>query len=167
MLWRTARKPRLGALVVRTAVLPLSTLSLTAQTLRSVATHLHRAMTPSDLAVRLKQSTIPLYLRSRRPVFNISSYSASTVSNCIRTLAQLHTLLSCDAGSRSSSCGAAVSPFSFAYLVLDKELDTLDGSGGSLRDGGSDTTHQEVNHEARHPHKLRELAVVHRGEAQG
>lgn len=27
------------------------------------------------------------------------------------------------------------------YLVLDKKLDTLDGSGGSLRDGGGDTTH--------------------------
>ena len=26
-------------------------------------------------------------------------------------------------------------------LVLDKELDTLDGSGGSLGDGGRDTTH--------------------------
>jgi hypothetical protein len=26
-------------------------------------------------------------------------------------------------------------------LVLDEELDTLDGSGGSLRDGGGDTTH--------------------------
>jgi hypothetical protein len=27
------------------------------------------------------------------------------------------------------------------YLVLDEELDTLDGSGGGLRDGGGDTTH--------------------------
>jgi hypothetical protein len=27
------------------------------------------------------------------------------------------------------------------YLVLDEELDTLDGSGGSLRDGGGNTTH--------------------------
>lgn len=27
------------------------------------------------------------------------------------------------------------------YLVLDEELDTLDGGGGSLRDGGGDTTH--------------------------
>jgi hypothetical protein len=26
-------------------------------------------------------------------------------------------------------------------LVLDEELDTLDGSGGSLGDGGGDTTH--------------------------
>lgn len=26
-------------------------------------------------------------------------------------------------------------------LVLDEELDTLDGSGGSLGDGGRDTTH--------------------------
>lgn len=26
-------------------------------------------------------------------------------------------------------------------LVLDEKLDTLDGSGGSLRDGGGDTTH--------------------------
>lgn len=26
-------------------------------------------------------------------------------------------------------------------LVLDEELDTLDGSGSSLRDGGGDTTH--------------------------
>jgi hypothetical protein len=29
----------------------------------------------------------------------------------------------------------------FAYLVLDEELDTLDGSGSGLRDGGGDTTH--------------------------
>lgn len=28
-----------------------------------------------------------------------------------------------------------------AYLVLDEELDTLDGGGGGLRDGGRDTTH--------------------------
>lgn len=27
------------------------------------------------------------------------------------------------------------------YLVLDEELDTLDGSGGGLGDGGRDTTH--------------------------
>jgi hypothetical protein len=28
-----------------------------------------------------------------------------------------------------------------AYLVLDEELDTLDGSGSGLGDGGGDTTH--------------------------
>lgn len=28
-----------------------------------------------------------------------------------------------------------------AYLVLDEELDTLDGGGSGLRDGGGDTTH--------------------------
>jgi hypothetical protein len=27
------------------------------------------------------------------------------------------------------------------YLVLDQELDTLDGSSGSLGDGSRDTTH--------------------------
>jgi hypothetical protein len=27
------------------------------------------------------------------------------------------------------------------YLVLDEELDTLDGSGSGLRDSGGDTTH--------------------------
>lgn len=27
------------------------------------------------------------------------------------------------------------------YLVLDEELDTLNGSGGGLGDGGRDTTH--------------------------
>lgn len=27
------------------------------------------------------------------------------------------------------------------YLVLDEKLDTLDGSGSGLRDGGGDTTH--------------------------
>jgi hypothetical protein len=27
------------------------------------------------------------------------------------------------------------------YLVLDEELDTLDGGGGGLRDSGRDTTH--------------------------
>jgi hypothetical protein len=27
------------------------------------------------------------------------------------------------------------------YLVLDEELDTLDGCGSGLRDGGGDTTH--------------------------
>lgn len=35
-----------------------------------------------------------------------------------------------------------------AYLVLDEELDTLDGGSSSLRDGGGDTTHQEVDNEA-------------------
>lgn len=30
-----------------------------------------------------------------------------------------------------------------AYLVLDEKLDTLDGSGSGLRDGGGDTTHCE------------------------
>jgi len=39
-------------------------------------------------------------------------------------------------------------------LVLDQELDTLDGSGSSLRDGGGDTTHQEVRHEGRHAQDL-------------
>lgn len=38
-------------------------------------------------------------------------------------------------------------PLNFTYLVLDQELDTLDGGGGSLRDGGGDTTHQEVGQE--------------------
>lgn len=33
------------------------------------------------------------------------------------------------------------------YLVLDEELDTLNGSGSGLRDGGGDTTHQEIRHE--------------------
>lgn len=33
-------------------------------------------------------------------------------------------------------------------LVLDEELDTLDGSGSGLRDGGGNTTHQEVDNEA-------------------
>jgi sarcosine oxidase delta subunit len=28
-----------------------------------------------------------------------------------------------------------------AYLVLDEKLDTLDGSGSGLRDGGGNTTH--------------------------
>lgn len=28
-------------------------------------------------------------------------------------------------------------------LVLDEKLDTLDGSGSSLRDGGGNTTHWE------------------------
>jgi len=28
-----------------------------------------------------------------------------------------------------------------AYLVLDEELDALNGSGGGLRDGGRDTAH--------------------------
>lgn len=27
------------------------------------------------------------------------------------------------------------------YLVLDEELNTLDGGGSGLRDGGGDTTH--------------------------
>lgn len=27
------------------------------------------------------------------------------------------------------------------YLILDQELDTLNGSSGGLRDGGRDTTH--------------------------
>jgi hypothetical protein len=29
----------------------------------------------------------------------------------------------------------------FTYLVLDEELNTLDGGGSGLRDGGGDTTH--------------------------
>jgi hypothetical protein len=28
-----------------------------------------------------------------------------------------------------------------SYLVLDQKLDTLNGSGGGLRDGGGNTTH--------------------------
>jgi hypothetical protein len=28
-----------------------------------------------------------------------------------------------------------------AYLILDQELDTLNGGGGSFRNSGSDTTH--------------------------
>lgn len=31
------------------------------------------------------------------------------------------------------------------YLVLDEELDTLDRSGGSLRDGSGNTTHCGLN----------------------
>ena len=34
-----------------------------------------------------------------------------------------------------------------AYLVLDKKLDALNWSGGSLGDGGGDTSHKEINHE--------------------
>lgn len=34
-----------------------------------------------------------------------------------------------------------------AYLVLDKKLDTLNWSSGSLGDGGGDTSHKEINHE--------------------
>lgn len=33
-------------------------------------------------------------------------------------------------------------------LVLDEELDTLNGGSSGLRDGGGDTTHQEVDNEA-------------------
>ena len=33
-------------------------------------------------------------------------------------------------------------------LVLDEELNTLDGGSSGLRDGGGDTTHQEVDNEA-------------------
>lgn len=33
--------------------------------------------------------------------------------------------------------------FQHLILVLDEELDTLDRGGGSLRDGGRDTTHWE------------------------
>ena len=33
------------------------------------------------------------------------------------------------------------------YLVLNQELNTLDGGGGGLRDGGGDTAHQEVGQE--------------------
>lgn len=32
-------------------------------------------------------------------------------------------------------------PVGRTYLVLDEELNTLDGSGGGLRDGGGNTTH--------------------------
>jgi hypothetical protein len=31
-----------------------------------------------------------------------------------------------------------------AYLVLDEELDTLDGGSGSLGDGGGNTTHYDI-----------------------
>lgn len=34
-------------------------------------------------------------------------------------------------------------PLCTTYLVLDEELDTLDGSGGGLGDGGGNTTHCE------------------------
>jgi hypothetical protein len=34
-----------------------------------------------------------------------------------------------------------------AYLVLDEELDTLDGSSSRLRDGGRHTSHKEIDYE--------------------
>jgi len=37
-------------------------------------------------------------------------------------------------------------------LVLDKELDTLNGSGSGLGDGGGDTTHEEVHYEGGDTH---------------
>lgn len=36
---------------------------------------------------------------------------------------------------------AVMSGMSRTNLVLDEELDTLNGSGSGLRDGGGDTTH--------------------------
>ena len=33
-------------------------------------------------------------------------------------------------------------------LVLDEELDTLDGGGSRLGDGGGNTTHEEISGEA-------------------
>ena len=40
----------------------------------------HSETIPSLAAVRLKHSAIPSYLRSRRPVFNISSYRSANIS---------------------------------------------------------------------------------------
>ena len=37
--------------------------------------------------------------------------------------------------------------YSHLVLVLDKELDTLNGSGSGLSDRGRDTSHEEVGHE--------------------
>jgi len=47
-------------------------------------------------------------------------------------------------------------------LVLDEELDTLDRSGSSLRDGGGDTTHQEVGQEGRHAQDRLRLLINRR-----
>ena len=41
-----------------------------------------------------------------------------------------------------------------SYLVLDEELDTLNGRSGGLGDSSGNTTHQEVDHEARHSEEL-------------
>lgn len=47
----------------------------------------------------------------------------------------------------STCCASLPNPWEFdgmvllSYLVLDEELDTLNGSGSGLRDGGRDTTH--------------------------
>ena len=44
---------------------------------------------------------------------------------------------------RSGEDGSDVS----TNLVLDEELDALNGGSGRLGDGGGDTTHHEINHE--------------------
>lgn len=79
-----------------------------------------RERTPSCWDVRRKHSTIPLYLRSRRPVLSISSCATNVVSGDDRRISGTQTK---------------------TYLVLDEKLDTLDGSSGGLRDGSGDTTH--------------------------
>ena len=80
----------------------------------------HRERTPSCCEVRRKHSTIPSYLRSRRPDFSISSCSRNVVSG----------------DAVVSSDGRATT-----YLILDEKLDTLDGGSGGFRDSGGNTTH--------------------------
>lgn len=108
---------------------------------------LHREATPSCAVVLRKHSAIPSYLRSRRPDFNISS--CERVSQCSLGYDMAYL------GAQGCSCSKRMRmPIRIpgkempsgrriikTYLVLDQELDTLDGSGSGLGDGGGDTTH--------------------------
>lgn len=77
---------------------------------------LHRATTPSAAVVRLKQSPIPLYL---------DGVSRASCRN-----AEIENILAVE-----------TTGLQHLILVLDKKLDTLDRSGGSLGDGSGDTSH--------------------------
>lgn len=90
---------------------------------------LQKAVKPSERNVRPKQSMMPLYLRSRRPALIISSCASRNVSDL-------------NTGRQFGSFGSSDSTkFGKTYLVLDEKLHSFDGSGGGLRDGGSNTTH--------------------------
>lgn len=77
---------------------------------------LHRATTPSAAVVRRKQSAIPLYLER----VNCAICKNAEVVNvlAVETAGLQHLI-----------------------LVLDKKLDTLNGSGSSLGDSSRDTSH--------------------------
>lgn len=77
---------------------------------------------------------MPEYLRSRRPAFNISS--CKSVNTNFDSGSFDGTLEIRKPSSGWNAMGT--------HLVLDEELDTLNGGGSGLGDGGGNTTHCDI-----------------------